>query len=265
MMNYFDAHAHYSDPKFSELGGAIQAAKDAFAVGVSHIMLNSTGAADTAANLTLAKELSVSGIVFNVAAGIHPETISEDGFDADAELSVISSALKSPKAKAVGEIGLDYYWDKREMILQAQKELFSRQLAIAAEHNLPAVIHDRDAHGDVVDILRAHRGVTAILHSFSGSVETAREILSLGHFISLSGVVTFKNARVSVEVARYTPLERLLIETDAPYLAPHPYRGKCNTSAYLPLIAEKIAEIKGISSEEVAAATTANAKAVYKI
>jgi TatD DNase family protein len=165
----------------------------------------------------------------------------------------------------IGETGLDYHWDKSPK--EIQQELFRKQIRLAQKTNLPIIIHNREATGDVVRILREENAKTVggIMHCFSGSVETALECIKMNFMISLGGPVTFKNARMPKKVAKEIPLEHLLIETDAPYLAPHPYRGKRNEPSLVPLVAEEIARLKEIPVEEVAKATTENAKKLFKL
>jgi len=160
---------------------------------------------------------------------------------------------------------LDYYWDKSPK--DVQQALFRKQIHLAQKLNLPIIIHNRDATGDVVQILREENAasVGGVMHCYSGSVETAQACIAMNFMISLGGPVTFKNARMPKEVATEIPLEHLMIETDAPYLAPHPYRGKRNEPALVPLVAEEIARLKGLTIEEIAQATTANAKKFFRI
>ncbi|MEY2371879.1 TatD family hydrolase [Lysinibacillus capsici] len=181
------------------------------------------------------------------------------------DLEWIEQLASHPKIVGIGETGLDYYWDKSPK--DVQQELFRKQIQLAQKINLPIVIHNRDATGDVVQILREENAasVGGVMHCFSGSVETARECIAMNFMISLGGPVTFKNARLPKEVATEIALEHLMIETDAPYLAPHPHRGKRNEPAFVPLVAEEIARLKGLTIEEVAQATTANAKNFFGI
>lgn len=181
------------------------------------------------------------------------------------DLEWIEQLASHPKIVGIGETGLDYYWDKSPK--DVQQELFRKQIQLAQKINLPIVIHNRDATGDVVQILREENAasVGGVMHCFSGSVETARECIAMNFMISLGGPVTFKNARLPKEVATEIALEHLMIETDAPYLAPHPHRGKRNEPAFVPLIAEEIARLKGLTIEEIAQATTANAKNFFGI
>jgi len=181
------------------------------------------------------------------------------------DLEWIEQLASHPKIVGIGETGLDYYWDKSPK--DVQQELFRKQIQLAQKINLPIVIHNRDATGDVVQILREENAasVGGVMHCFSGSVETARECIAMNFKISLGGPVTFKNARLPKEVATEIALEHLMIETDAPYLAPHPHRGKRNEPAFVPLVAEEIARLKGLTIEEIAQATTANGKNFFGI
>ena len=194
--------------------------------------------------------------------GWHPV----DAIDCKKEdLEWIEELAAHPKVVGIGETGLDYYWDKSPKDIQ--QELFRKQIQLAQKLKLPIIIHNRDATGDVIKILREENAssVGGVMHCFSGSVETARECIEMNFMISLGGPVTFKNARMPKEVAREIPLEYLMIETDAPYLAPHPYRGKRNEPSFVPLVAEEIARQKELSVDEVAMATTSNAMKFFKI
>ncbi|MFJ7922426.1 TatD family hydrolase [Lysinibacillus fusiformis] len=194
--------------------------------------------------------------------GWHPV----DAIDCTQEdLEWIEELAAHPKIVGIGETGLDYYWDKSPK--DVQQALFRKQIQLAQKINLPIIIHNRDATGDVVNILREENAasVGGVMHCFSGSVETARECIAMNFMISLGGPVTFKNARLPKEVATDIPLEYLMIETDAPYLAPHPYRGKRNEPAFVPLVAQEIARLKGLTIEEIAQATTDNAKIFFGI
>lgn len=196
------------------------------------------------------------------AVGVHPEEVNS--FDEEAQ-ELMKQYLKSPKIIAVGEIGLDYYWDKSQVELQ--KEIFEKQILIAKEAGKPVLVHDREAHLDSFEILKKTKAneVGVVMHCFSGSPEFAMECVREGFYIALGGVVTFKNAKKVKEVAKIVPLDRLLLETDAPYMAPVPFRGKENEPAYVKLVAEEIAQLRGISFDEVAEATTANAKKLLNL
>ena len=193
--------------------------------------------------------------------GIHPSEVKswDDSF-----IEKIKNYAKNSKIAAIGEIGLDYYWDKSFNDLQ--KEVFIKQIKLANELNLPIDIHDREAHKDTYDIIQEHNnGSKVIMHCFSGSVEFARECVKAGFYLGIGGVVTFKNAVKMKEVAKDVPLEKILLETDAPYLTPVPFRGKENQPAYVKYIAEEIASLRGISVEEVAQITTENARTAFNI
>ena len=171
--------------------------------------------------------------------------------------------LRHPKAVAVGEIGLDYHYDFSPR--EVQKQRFYDQMALARQLKKPVVIHSREATADTLDIVRAFPDVTGVFHCYSGSWETAREILDRGWYLSFGGAITFKNARRACKVVQKMPLERLLLETDCPYMAPEPHRGRRNSSLYLPLIAKKAAELKGLSIEEIAEKTTENGQRLFGI
>ena len=212
---------------------------------------------DTASSLKAA-ELAARHPRVYAAVGLHPE----DLLDAPADwLKRIEALLSHPKVVAVGEIGLDYYW-KENAPREAHREAFAMQLELAAKYKLPVIIHDREAHGDTMELLRKYRP-RGVLHCFSGSVEMMKEAVSLGLYIGLGGAVTFKNARVPVEVAREVPLDRLLTETDCPYMAPVPFRGKRCDSTMIAYTAEKIAEARGISADEVLEAGRRNAEELF--
>ena len=194
------------------------------------------------------------------AVGIHPECANDLP---DNWLSDVEALLSHPKIVAVGEIGLDYHWEN-ECPREKQKEVLIAQLELAKKHDLPVVIHDREAHGDMMDILRKYKP-KGVVHCFSGSAELAQETVKLGMYIGLGGVVTFKNARHSVEVAKAIPLDRLLTETDAPYMAPVPFRGKRCDSSMIPYDAAKIAEVRGITAQEVLETACENACRLFGI
>ena len=183
----------------------------------------------------------------------------------DERLEWIESLSKHPKIIGIGEMGLDYHWDKSPKDIQ--KDVFRKQIALAKRVQLPIIIHNREATQDCVDILKEENAseVGGIMHSFSGSNEIADEILKMNFYVSLGGPVTFKNAKQPEEVAKHVPLDRLLVETDAPFLSPHPYRGKRNEPARVKLVAEQIAELRGLTYEEVCEATTENAERLFKL
>ena len=197
------------------------------------------------------------------AVGIHPQVTKDASEEAMDELADL--AKQHPKVKAIGEIGLDYYYLYTDK--ETQKKWFARQIELAKDLDLPILIHDRDAHGDTLDILKAHKGqkLRGILHCFSGSLETAKELMKLGFYISFAGPVVFPKSLKLKEVAKEIPLDRLLIETDSPYLTPPPHRGKRNDPSNVYYVAQEIARLKEIPLEELIAATTKNARLLYQI
>lgn len=261
-MKYFDTHAHYYDERFDEEyeGGAEALLSSLNMQGVSYIV-NVGTAPDTCRR---AIEQAARRDNMYTALGIHP---SDARFidDFDKALAEIREMItdKASKCVALGEIGLDYHYEQTDK--QMQTSLFRAQMNMARELGLPVVIHDRDAHEDVMTVIREFPTVTGVMHSFSGSAEMARELVKLGYMISFSGTVTFKNARKPKEAAAVVPNDRILIETDAPYLAPHPLRGTLNHSGNLEYTNRAIAEIKGLEEDECAALTEANAKRFFGI
>lgn len=255
-MIYFDAHAHLDDRKFNrDRIEMIERARDA---GVKYTLNASSCLNSSQASVEIAKEYK--GIF--AAIGIHPHNAKD--FD-DQTLLTLELMSMDPNVKAIGEIGLDFYRDLSPR--DVQEEVFRQQIRLAKRLGLPIVIHDRDSNQQVFDILRQESAFENGLqmHSYSASSEMARQYVKLGAYISISGPVTFKNARIKREVVETVPLDRLLIETDAPYLTAEPKRGQRNEPAYVVYTCRKIAEIKNISEEEVAAATTANAKKLFRI
>jgi len=251
----FDSHAHYESEQFDadreELLGSFLPQKGV--VGVINMGSDMESLRQTV-------ELCDKYDYFYGAVGIHPECAADLPED---WLEQVEALLSHPKIVAVGEIGLDYHWEDA-CPREKQKEVFLAQLELAKKHDLPVVIHDREAHGDMMEILRKYKP-KGVVHCFSGSVELARETVALGMYIGLGGVVTFKNARHSVEVAKDIPLDRLLTETDAPYMAPVPFRGKRCDSSMIAYDAAKIAEVRGITAGEVLAAGCENACRLFKI
>lgn len=194
------------------------------------------------------------------ALGIHPSEAQNAKND---DFEKIIEFASNKKVVAIGECGLDYYWDRT--FINEQKKVFLKQIEIAKFLKKPLIVHDREAHNDVFDILKDINEIPVIMHCFSGDLKFANECIEKGFYIALGGVVTFKNAKAVHEIAKEIPLEYLLLETDAPYLTPEPYRGKRNEPAYVKFVAEKIAQIRGISFEEVAQQTTQNARKVFGI
>lgn len=253
----FDTHAHLDDEKFdSDRDVLISKLQEEY--GVDLVMCVGTDMESSKRAIALAEQYDF----LYAAVGVHPhdaETMTE------ADLDTLRKWAKHEKVKAIGEIGLDYYYDNSPR--EIQKYWFARQMQLAREVGLPVVIHDRDAHGDCMEILKRERVdlTGGVFHCFSGSVEMMREALEMGMYLSFGGTVTFKNAVKPVEAAREVPLDRMLIETDCPYLAPAPHRGERNHPGYVRFAAEKIAEIRGISYEEVANATRQNGMKFFGI
>ncbi|WP_125141745.1 TatD family hydrolase [Clostridium transplantifaecale] len=252
----FDTHAHYDDEAFDEdreelLQGLTEH-------GIEAIVNIGNDMASTEHTLELTKRYpQVYG-----AAGVHPSSSAELDEEKFARLK---TAAMDPQIVAVGEIGLDYYWD--EPAHEIQRYWFGRQLELAREVNRPVVIHSRDAAKDTLDILKEHKAeeIGGVIHCFSYGKEMAREFLNLGFYLGIGGVLTFSNAKKLKEVVEYAPLDRLVLETDCPYLAPVPNRGKRNSSFNLPYVVDAMAEIRGLSTEEVIRATNLNAKQLYHL
>ena len=254
----FDSHAHYNDSRFGNDAERYSLLDKMFSETVGVIVNSSVSPDDTRASIRLAEKYP--NIFAN--AGIHPEDCQKIG-DIDSALADVEALASHKKVVAIGEIGLDYYHEPFDK--EFQQEVFKKQLQLARKLNMPVVIHDRDAHGDVDTILKDYPDVSAVLHSYSGSAEWARELVKAGRYISFSGVVTFKNARKTVEVAEIIPLDRILLETDAPYLAPTPLRGTTNNSQNIIYTAAKLAEIKNTTTEEILKITFENACRFYNI
>jgi TatD DNase family protein len=253
---FFDTHAHLNAEQYSE--DLTEVIDRALETGVSNIVV----VGFDRPTIERAMELIEQYHFMYASVGWHPV----DAIDmTDEDLLWIEELSKHPKVVALGEMGLDYHWDKSPKDIQ--KEVFRKQIQLAKKVKLPIIIHNREATADIVEILKEENAqeVGGIMHCFSGSPETAKECVDMNFYISLGGPVTFKNAKKPKEVAEVIPMDRLLIETDCPYLAPHPFRGKRNEPGYVKLVAEQIAEIKGMSLEEVAEKTTANAKKLFGI
>ena len=255
MTTFIDTHAHLYDERYDD-DRAEMIARAAEA-GVTQIISMGDTMAASAQVIADAEQYPT----LYAAVGIHPESAC---VLTDAERAQLLAWAKHPKVVAIGEIGLDYYWEKDPKARALQRELFVTQLNLARAAGLPVCIHDREAHGDTLAILQAEgRDLAGVLHCYSGSLETARELWKLGYYIGIDGPLTFKNAGKLPAIVREAPQDKLLIETDSPYLAPVPLRGKRNEPAYLVHIAAKIAELRGESVEEVAAYTTENARRLY--
>lgn len=251
---FFDSHAHLDEdcfqPDFDEILANMREN------GVTNLMNIGFDLASSERSIRLSEQYDW----IYAAIGSHPDDAAQvDG----ARIEAYRKLAQNPQVKAIGEIGLDYHYE--DPVREVQKEALRMQLSLARELDLPVVIHEREAHGDAMEILKDFPTVCGVFHCFSGSVELARELVKRGWYIGLTGVVTFKNARKAVEVAQSVPLERLVIETDCPYMAPVPYRGKRNDPSYVPLVAQKIAALRGLTAEEVGTATAENAKRLFRI
>ena len=250
----FDTHAHYDDKAFdADRETVLRSARES---GVGLILDPGCDVESSRAALRLAE-----GHEFVYAAvGIHPEELDCWGEEALAELRELA---EHPKCVAIGEIGLDYYWDDSRK--QEQKLLFRWQLELALELDKPVIVHDREAHGDCMDIVRDYPALRGVFHCYSGSAEMAKELLKRGWYLGFDGPVTYKNARKTLEVLELCPLERILIETDSPYMSPVPLRGKRNDSRNLRFVADKLAACKGVTPEEIERVTMENGCRLFGI
>lgn len=250
--NIFDAHAHYDDKWFdndrNELLNSLPKR------GVRGVVNNAVDLRTAQSCIDFAEKYDY----FYAAVGFHPENLDDVPGD---YLDRLSGLCAHKKVVAIGETGLDYHWDTPRAL---QKRVFEEQIKLSLELKMPLVVHDREAHKDTFDFLKKYRP-DALVHCFSGSVELMREAVRLGMYISLGGVVTFKNARHSVDVAREIPIDRLLLETDAPYMAPVPFRGKRCDSAMIIFTAERIASLRGLGVQELLDITAENAQRFYGI
>lgn len=251
--NIFDTHSHYDDEKFNPdremLLSTLQSQ------GVSDVVSCGCDIETTQFNFDLAQAYDF----MYFAAGFHPECLEGASLK---DLELIKKFAQNKKCVAIGEIGLDYHW--MSSTKEVQKEFFTAQIELAADLDLPVIVHDREAHGDTLDILKATKP-KGVVHCFSGSKEMAREIIRLGMYIGMNGVITFNNARKSLEVVKEIPLDRLVLETDCPYLAPVPHRGKRNDSSLIPFVAEKIAALLEMDVQELLNITNENAKKLYNL
>lgn len=251
----FDTHAHYDAEQFDPDRDQVLEALPSR--GVSLVVDPGCDIPSSRAALALAEKYPF----LYAAVGYHPESCAPYRPE---ELDILRDMARHPKVVAIGEIGLDYYWEENPP-KELQQQVFRRQMALAEELDLPVIVHDREAHADALAIVREFPRVRGVFHCFSGSAEMARELVKLGWMVSFTGVLTYKNARKALEAAEAVPLDRLMIETDSPYMAPVPHRGKRNDSGYLIHICEKLAEIKGISPEECARITLENGRRFFHI
>lgn len=252
----FDSHAHYNDDRFSADRDEVLSGMQDNNVG---LIMNACSSIDEIENIL--KMVEKYPFMYG-SVGVHPHEV---GNMSDKDIDILKKYASHDKIKAIGEIGLDYYYDNSPRDIQ--KKWFARQIELAKEVNLPIIIHDRDAHADTMDILKAcnAQACGGVFHCYSGSSQMAKQILDMGLYIAFGGSLTFKNAKMPKESARYVPLDKILLETDCPYLAPEPFRGKRNSSLFMYRVAEEIALIKGVSVQEVERATFENAKRCFRI
>jgi len=253
---YFDTHAHYYDDAFDADRDEVLSALPA--AGVELALCPGCDLVSSRQSVALAERYPH----LYAAVGFHPENLEGVSLD---QLSEIEAMAAHPKVKAIGEIGLDYYWEKDPDKRKLQRDFCSAQLSLAEKLDLPVIFHDREAHKDSLDMVRAHPNARGVFHCYSGGVEDAKALVIMGWMVSFTGVVTFKNARRALEVIDYLPMDHIMIETDAPYMAPEPYRGKRNDSRYVFRMAEAIAQVKGLTAEEVGRITTENGKRFFNI
>ena len=250
----FDTHAHMNDPAFDEdRESVILGLKDK---GVSHFL--NVGCCLESSRDCVAMAEKYPFVYASV--GSHPDSADEV---TEEVLAVYRQMAQHPKVRAIGEIGLDYYYET--IPREIQQKAFRMQMELAQELKMPVIVHERNAHDDGMRIVKEFKDVTGVFHCYSGSAEMARQLVNMGWYIGFTGVLTFKNARKAVETAESIPLDRIVLETDCPFMAPEPFRGKRNDPGYLPFMAQKLAEIRNISLEEVVEVTTANAKRLYRI
>ena len=252
----FETHAHYDDRRFDDDREELLQKMEESGIGK---IINSGASVDSTKKTV---ELAEKYPNVYAAVGVHPTDAEE--LD-ETFLEWMKEKAAWEKTVAIGEIGLDYYWEKEPEVQANQRYWFKRQLELAKEVDLPVIVHSRDAAADTMQILKDVKewNLKGVIHCYSYSKEMALEFIKMGYYIGVGGVITFKNAKKLVETVEAIPLERILLETDCPYMAPEPFRGKRNSSLYLPYVVQKIAEIKGISTEEVERVTEANARALF--
>ena len=252
---YFDTHAHYDDEKFD---GDREALLEALPTQGVDLVINPGCTLESSRTaLALAERYDY----IYAAVGIHPEDCAGVS---DADYDALRALALSPKAVAIGEIGLDYYWEENPP-KEVQQEVFRRQIELAVSLDKPVIIHDREAHGDCLAIVTEYPALRGVFHCFSGSAEMAQELLKRGWYLGFDGPITYKNARKALEVLSVTPLDRILLETDSPYMPPVPHRGERNDSRNLRFIAEVAARVKGVSPEVLADAAAENGRRLFNI
>lgn len=250
-MTLFDTHAHYDDEAFDADRDAVLAAFDGLVIAPGCTLASSQAAVD----------LTARHPHVYAAVGIHPENC---GDFVPEHMDALRRMAREPKVVAIGEIGLDYYWPENPP-RDFQQQVFRAQLELALELDLPVIVHDREAHGDSLAIVKGYPALRGVFHCYSGSVEMARELLRRGWYLGFDGPITYKNAAKAPEVIAACPVERILLETDSPYLAPVPNRGKRNDSRNLPFIAARVAQIKGMMIDQVAEVTLQNGKKLFDL
>lgn len=255
-MRLFDTHAHYDADAFD--ADRMEVLSSMPGQGVELIL---NPGCDLKSSQT-AVELAERFPFVYAAVGVHPEECAD--WNAEHDIPVLEALAQNPKVRAIGEIGLDYHWPENPP-RELQQQAFHAQLELAEKLDLPVIVHDRDAHHDCLDIVRAHPNVTGVYHCYSGGVEDAKTLMKLGWMISFTGSITFKNARRALEVIDLLPMDRIMIETDSPYLSPEPFRGRRNDSGRVHLVAEAIARRKGLDPEEVARITLENGRRFFRI
>ena len=251
-----DTHAHYYDEAFDADRDALLSALPG--QGVSLVVCPGCDLDSSRQSIALAEQYDY----LYAAAGFHPENLQGVRLS---DLEPIKALCGHPKVVAVGEIGLDYYWVKTPEARAFSRDMFDAQLSLAEELGLPAIVHDRDAHKDSLDLVRAHPNARGVFHCYSGSLEDAKVLVDRGWMLSFTGNITFKNARRAPEILRWLPLDRLMLETDAPYMAPEPYRGTRCDSTRIPLMAATVAQLRGLTTEEVLHITLENGMRFFGI
>lgn len=250
----FDTHAHINDRAFDM--DREELLQSLSRQGVDLLMNPGCNLEDSRLSVKLAEAYPF----IYAAVGSHPDSADEVN---DAVIDEYRKLCHHPKVKAIGEIGLDYHYE--DIPREIQKKAFILQMELARETGLPVIVHERDAHEDGMEIVKTFSDVTGVFHCYSGSAEMARQLVDLGWYIGFTGVLTFKNARKAIETAQSIPLDRIVLETDCPYMAPEPFRGKRNHPGYLYRMAEKLAEIRNMTPDEIQAITTENGKKLYRI
>ena len=250
----FDTHAHLNDPAFDADREELLSGLTAKGIG---LVMNAGCSLESSRDII---RMAEQYPWLYASVGSHPDSADEVNEDV---IEAYRQLCRHEKVKAIGEIGLDYYYE--DIPREIQKKAFRMQMELARELNMPVIIHERDAHDDGMAIVKEFPSVKGVFHCYSGSAEMARQLVNMGWYIGFTGVLTFKNARKAVETAASIPLDRIVLETDCPFMAPEPYRGKRNDPGYLPRMAEKLAEIRGISVDEVCRITYENGKRLYRI